>query len=102
VIDSSSPWVASITCFRGFCEILKRRFNGEAFYAIQGIVVSLLTRSRHMDLRPIKTERDHRRALAEIERLWLAAPGTADHDRLEALGFLVSAYEERRWPVAID
>jgi HTH-type transcriptional regulator / antitoxin HigA len=55
-----------------------------------------------MELRPIKTERDHRWALAEIERLWLAAPGTADHDRLEALGFLVSAYEARRWPVASD
>jgi HTH-type transcriptional regulator / antitoxin HigA len=55
-----------------------------------------------MELRPIKTERDHRWALAEIERLWQAAPGTAEHDRLEALGFLVSAYEEQRWPVASD
>ena len=52
-----------------------------------------------MDLRSIKTERDHRRALAEIERLWLAEPGTAEHDRLQTLGFLVSAYEERRWPL---
>jgi len=53
-----------------------------------------------MDLRPIKTERDHRAALAEIERLWRAEPGTAEHDRLEVLGLLVNAYEENRWPVA--
>ena len=53
-----------------------------------------------MDLRPIKTERDHRDALAEIEWLWQAEPGTADHDRLEVLGLLVNAYEESRWPVA--
>jgi HTH-type transcriptional regulator / antitoxin HigA len=55
-----------------------------------------------MDLRPIKTGRDHRPARAEIEPLWQAEPGTAEHDRLETLGFLVSAYEERRWPVASD
>ena len=53
-----------------------------------------------MDVRPIKTEWDHRWALAEIERLWQVAPGTADHDRLETVGSLVSAYEERTWPVA--
>jgi HTH-type transcriptional regulator / antitoxin HigA len=53
-----------------------------------------------MELRPIRTERDHRAALAEIERLWQAAPGTAEHDRLEVLGLLVNAYEEESWPVA--
>lgn len=53
-----------------------------------------------MDLRPIKTEWDHRAALAEIEWLWQAEPGTAEHDRLEVLGVLVNAYEESRWPVA--
>ena len=53
-----------------------------------------------MDVRPIKTEQDHRAALAEIERLWQAAPGTAEHDRLEVLAVLVNAYEEARWPIA--
>jgi HTH-type transcriptional regulator / antitoxin HigA len=53
-----------------------------------------------MDVGPIKTERDHRAALAEIERLWQAAPGTPEHDRLEVLAVLVNAYEETRWPVA--
>ena len=53
-----------------------------------------------MELRPITTDQDRRSALAEIERLWQVAPGTADHDRLETVGSLVSAYEERTWPVA--
>ena len=36
-------------------------------------------------------------AIAEIERLWDAVPGTLEHDRLERLGDLVSEYESRRW-----
>lgn len=50
-----------------------------------------------MDICPIRTEEDHDAALAEIERLWHAAPSTPEHDRLEALGALVSAYEDRIW-----
>lgn len=52
-----------------------------------------------MDIRPIRTERDHRAALKEIERLWEAAPGTRAHDRLEVLGTLVAAYEEAHHPI---
>src|SRR6185437_2552726 len=52
-----------------------------------------------MDIRPIHTPADHDAALAEIERLWSAQPGTPDHDRLEVLGTLVSTYEEREFPV---
>jgi len=52
-----------------------------------------------MDIRPIRTVADHEAALAEIERLWHAAPGTSDHDRLEVLGTLVSAYEDREYPI---
>ena len=46
-------------------------------------------------LKPIRTDADHRQALAEVERLWAAAPGTPDHDRLEALAILISDYEEK-------
>jgi HTH-type transcriptional regulator/antitoxin HigA len=52
-----------------------------------------------MEVRPIKTEEDHRAALAEIERLWDAAPGTAEEDRLEVLTTLVEAYEARHHPI---
>jgi HTH-type transcriptional regulator/antitoxin HigA len=52
-----------------------------------------------MDIRPISNDDDHRRALAEIERLWGAADGTPEGDKLDALVSLVEAYEERRWPL---
>jgi HTH-type transcriptional regulator/antitoxin HigA len=52
-----------------------------------------------MDIRPIRTDKDHRRALAEIERLWGAAEGTPDGDKLDILVALAEAYEERRWPL---
>lgn len=51
-----------------------------------------------MDIRPIKTDEDHRTALREIETLWSAAEGTAEGDRLDVLATLVEAYEDRRWP----
>jgi HTH-type transcriptional regulator / antitoxin HigA len=52
-----------------------------------------------MDLRPLRNDQEHTEALAEIERLWNAEPGTPEHDRLEVLALLVNAYEDRRWPI---
>ena len=51
-----------------------------------------------MEIRPIRTDADHHRALAEIEQLWGAADGTPEGDKLDILVTLVEAYEERRWP----
>jgi antitoxin component HigA of HigAB toxin-antitoxin module len=51
-----------------------------------------------MNIRPIRNDADHRRALAEIERLWGAADGSPEGDKLDILVTLVEAYEERRWP----
>lgn len=53
-----------------------------------------------MEISPIRTDADHRRAVAEIDRLWGAAEETADGDRLDVLATLVDAYENRRWPLA--
>jgi HTH-type transcriptional regulator/antitoxin HigA len=53
-----------------------------------------------MEIKPIRTDQDHRAALEEIERLWGAAEGTAQGDRLDILATLVEAYEEKRWPIA--
>ena len=53
-----------------------------------------------MDIRPIRNDRDHQAALAEIERLWGAKPGTDDGDKLDVLVTLVEKYEESRWPVS--
>jgi HTH-type transcriptional regulator/antitoxin HigA len=52
-----------------------------------------------VDIRPIKTDEDHRAALKEIEALWGADEGTPEGDRLDVLATLVEAYEERRWPI---
>jgi HTH-type transcriptional regulator / antitoxin HigA len=47
---------------------------------------------------PIRDEADHQVALAEIERLWGAAEGTAEGDRLSILITLADAYEREQWP----
>ena len=51
-----------------------------------------------MVIHPIHTDSDHDGALARIEALWDALPGTPEHDELEVLAVLVSAYEDTRWP----
>ncbi len=52
-----------------------------------------------MTIKPIKTERDYRTALKEIERLWDAKPNTPKGDRLEVLVTLVEAYEQKHYKV---
>ena len=42
----------------------------------------------------LRTKADHKRALAEIHRLWGAPEGTDDGDRLSLLMVLVDAYED--------
>ena len=55
-----------------------------------------------MDIRPIRNDRDHHAALAEIEACWGAAEGTEAGDKLDVLVALVESYEARRWPVDPD
>ena len=50
------------------------------------------------DIESIQNEDDHKRALAEIERLWGAAPGTPDGDRLDRLMTITDAYERKAFP----
>lgn len=52
-----------------------------------------------MDIKPIRTLRDYKAALAEIERLFDAEPGTSDGDRLDVLTTLVEAHEQQHYPV---
>jgi HTH-type transcriptional regulator / antitoxin HigA len=56
-------------------------------------------KERIMEIRPIRNDEDHAAALAEIERLWGAAVGTDDGDKLDILATLVEKYEDTRWPV---
>jgi len=52
-----------------------------------------------MDIRPIRNQTDYDAAVAEIERLWDADPGTDDGDKLDILATLVEKYESERWPI---
>jgi len=55
-----------------------------------------------MDIRPIRSDDDHRAALAEIEAYWGAPEGTEEGDKLDVLLALVNIYETKRWPIDID
>ena len=55
-----------------------------------------------MDIRPIRTDQDHRAALAAIEACWGAPEGTEEGDKLDVLLALVEIYEAKRWPIKID
>jgi HTH-type transcriptional regulator/antitoxin HigA len=55
-----------------------------------------------MDIRPIRTDKDHRAALAEIDICWGAPDGTEKGDKLDVLLALVEIYEAKRWPIDID
>ena len=50
------------------------------------------------DLKPIRTEADHERAMAEVERFWGAKGGTPEGDRLDVLVTLIEAYEKEVYP----
>lgn len=52
-----------------------------------------------MEIRPIRTEADYEAALAEIARLFNAAPDTPEGDRLDVLATLVEAYEAQHYPI---
>ena len=52
-----------------------------------------------MELKPIKTEEDYEVALAKIDELWEAEPGSPEGDLLDVLTTLVEAYEEKHHPI---
>jgi HTH-type transcriptional regulator / antitoxin HigA len=52
-----------------------------------------------MEIRPIRTDEEHRAALIEIERLWNFEPESAEGDYVEVLATLVEAYEAKHYPV---
>lgn len=54
-----------------------------------------------MEIRPIRTDMDYKVALAEVERLFDAVPGTPEFDRLDVLATLIEAYEKKVAPVSL-
>ena len=55
-----------------------------------------------MEIRPIRTDKDHKAALAEIEACWDAPEGSEAGDRLDVLLALVEIYEAKRWPTDLS
>jgi len=51
------------------------------------------------EVKPIRTKRDYKAALKEVERLWSAKAGTPDGDRLDVLATLIDAYEGEHYPM---
>src|SRR5580704_12185255 len=52
-----------------------------------------------VNIRPIRTDQDHRAALAQIKACWGAPEGSEKGDRLDVLVTLVESYEAKRWPI---
>lgn len=52
-----------------------------------------------MMIKPIRTDRDHANALARIEEIFAAKPGTPEFDELDVLATLVEAYERVHYPI---
>ncbi|MEO7732858.1 MAG: transcriptional regulator [Kofleriaceae bacterium] len=52
-----------------------------------------------MTIRPIRTEHDHGEAVARIEQIVAAKPGTPEFDELDVLATLVDAYEREHHPI---
>jgi len=48
-----------------------------------------------MDIEPIRNDRDHARAVRQIEKLWGARRGSSNAKKLEILVTLVDAYEAK-------
>ena len=52
-----------------------------------------------MELRPIRTKRDYRVALKQVELLWDAPTRSAQAVRLEVLTLLIQEYEREHYPI---
>lgn len=54
-----------------------------------------------IELKPIKTEKDYKEALKQIDILWDSKPNTPNYDKLDILITLVEVYEEKNYPIDI-
>jgi antitoxin component HigA of HigAB toxin-antitoxin module len=51
-------------------------------------------------LRPIRNKKDYKSALARVDALLGAKPGSPEEDELDALSILIEAYEAEAYPIA--
>lgn len=52
-----------------------------------------------MNIKPIRGERDYKRALRRVEELWNSPEGSAESDELDVLATLIEAYEREHFPI---
>lgn len=52
-----------------------------------------------LEVKPIRTDDEYKAALAEVERLFDAKPGTPEEDRLQVWVLLVVDYEKKHYPI---
>jgi HTH-type transcriptional regulator/antitoxin HigA len=50
----------------------------------------------NMNIRPIKTKKEHKLALKRLDELFDAKPGSAEGDELEILSILIEHYENKQ------
>ena len=56
--------------------------------------------SARADLQPLQTEKEYRQAVARIDQIFHAEPGTPEGDELVALWDLAEAYEDIHYPMS--
>ena len=52
-----------------------------------------------MNVKPIKTKKDHQQALERLDVIFDAKRGTPEGDELEILGILIDQYENENFPI---
>jgi len=54
-----------------------------------------------MEISPIKTEKNYKRALGRLEVIFDAELGSEDGDELEILSILIEKYEKEKFPIGM-
>ena len=52
-----------------------------------------------MNIKPIKTETDYKKALKRLDVIFDAKKGTAESDEADVLGLLIDEYEKKHYPI---
>ena len=53
-----------------------------------------------MNIKPIKTEKDYKKAIKRLEEIFDSRPGTNEGNELDILGILIEKYEDEHYPVS--
>ena len=56
-------------------------------------------KSRAMNIKPIKSEKDYFDSLERLEQIFDAKKGTKEGDELEILSILIEKYEDEKYPI---